>query len=256
MKAIILAGGMGTRLSEETTRIPKPLVEIGGMPIIWHIMKMYSAHNIHDFIICCGYKGVMIKKFFVDYFMHSGDLSVDLQSGRVTASQNKTEPWQVTLADTGENTMTGGRLKRIRSYLEGETDFCMTYGDGVTNADLTALMEFHKSHGRLATVTAVTPPGRFGALALEDSRVTGMQEKPPAGQSWINGGFFVLSTKVLDLIEDDSTVWERGPMETLAETDQLRAFRHDGFWQPMDTLREKIALEAMWSGGSAPWKTW
>jgi glucose-1-phosphate cytidylyltransferase len=255
MKAVILAGGLGSRLSEETSTKPKPMVEIGGRPILWHIMKIYSAHGIHDFLICCGYKGYIIKEYFANYFLHMSDVTFDLTQNRMRVHQNYAEPWQVTLVDTGAETMTGGRLRRVRSYLEGEDAFCFTYGDGLADIDIGALIEFHRSEGTLATVTAVQPPGRFGALVVEGHRVTDFSEKP-TGDSWINGGFFVLSPKVIDYIAGDETVWEREPMERLARDGQLSTYVHQGFWQPMDTLRDRQQLEEAWGSGRAPWKIW
>jgi glucose-1-phosphate cytidylyltransferase len=255
MKCVILAGGLGTRISEETAVRPKPMIEIGGKPILWHIMKIYSAHGIHDFIICLGYKGYMIKEYFANYFLHMSDVTFDMASNRMEVHQKKVEPWTVTLVDTGEETMTGGRLKRVADYLKGE-DFCMTYGDGVGNVDITKLVSFHRQQGRLATLTATQPPGRFGALNLQDNLITSFQEKPQGDGSWINGGFFVLSPKVMEYIEGDETSWERGPMERLAKEHQLSAYTHRGFWQPMDTLRDKTLLESLWSSGKAPWRVW
>jgi glucose-1-phosphate cytidylyltransferase len=257
MKAVILAGGLGTRLSEETVVRPKPMVEIGSRPILWHIMKIYSAHGINDFIICCGHKGYVIKEYFANYFLHMSDVTFDLRSdNQMQVHQQFAEPWKVTLVDTGDQTMTGGRLKRVQPYLAGEDDFCFTYGDGVSDVDLTKLIAFHKSHGKSATVTAVQPPGRFGALELKADAVTSFTEKPHGDGMFINGGFFVLSPKVLDLIEGDRTIWEKGPLESLARDSQLQAFKHYGFWQPMDTLRDKQLLEDLWAGGAAPWKQW
>ncbi len=255
MKAVILAGGLGTRIAEETSSRPKPMVEIGGKPILWHIMKMYSAHGVHDFVICCGYKGYMIKEYFANYFLHMSDVTFDMSNNSMEIHQKKAEPWKVTLIDTGENTLTGGRLKRVRDYLDNE-EFCFTYGDGVGSVDITKLIEFHKKHGKSATVTAVQPPGRFGALEMKGSTVTSFVEKPHGDGMYINGGFFVLNPSVIDLIEGDSTIWERQPLETLATNGQLEAFKHDGFWQPMDTLRDKQNLEEMWQSGKAPWKVW
>jgi glucose-1-phosphate cytidylyltransferase len=231
------------------------MIEIGGKPILWHIMKIYSAHGIHDFIICLGYKGYMIKEYFANYFLHMSDVTFDMASNRMEVHQKKVEPWTVTLVDTGEETMTGGRLKRVADYLKGE-DFCMTYGDGVGNVDITKLVSFHRQQGRLATLTATQPPGRFGALNLQDNLITSFQEKPQGDGSWINGGFFVLSPKVMEYIEGDETSWERGPMERLAKEHQLSAYTHRGFWQPMDTLRDKTLLESLWSSGKAPWRVW
>lgn len=255
MKAVILAGGLGTRISEETSTRPKPMVEIGGKPILWHIMKVYSAHGIHDFIICCGYKGYVIKEYFANYFLHMSDVTFDMHHNKMEVHQRNAEPWKVTLVDTGEETMTGGRLKKVRRYLT-EEDFCFTYGDGVGNVDITKLVAFHKEQGTLATLTATQPPGRFGALNMEQHKITNFQEKPQGDGSWINGGFFVLSPKVLDYIEGDQTIWERVPMERLAAEGQMSAYLHRGFWQPMDTLRDKNHLEELWTSGKAPWKTW
>lgn len=255
MKAVILAGGLGTRIAEETSTRPKPMVEIGGKPILWHIMKMYSAHGVNEFVICCGYKGYMIKEYFANYFLHMSDVTFDMSNNGMEIHQKNAEPWKVTLIDTGENTLTGGRLKRVRAYL-GDEDFCFTYGDGVGSVDITKLIQFHKQHGKRATVTAVQPPGRFGALEMNDIEVCSFVEKPHGDGMYINGGFFVLNPKVIDLIEDDSTIWERKPLETLASNGQLQAFKHDGFWQPMDTLRDKQHLEELWQSGQAPWKVW
>lgn len=255
MKAVILAGGLGTRLSEETAVRPKPMVEIGGRPVLWHIMKIYSAHGVRDFIICLGYKGYMIKEYFANYFLHMSDVTFDIAANRMEVHQASAEPWRVTLVDTGDNTMTGGRLRRVKDYLADE-DFCFTYGDGVANIDVSALLKFHREHGKLATMTAVQPPGRYGAVRLDGRRVTGFQEKPQGDGGWINGGFFVLSPKVTDLISEDATVWEKEPLQTLAESGQLCAWNHEGFWQPMDTLREKSHLEELWDSGEAPWKVW
>lgn len=255
MKAVILAGGLGTRLSEETQIKPKPMVEVGGKPILWHILKTYSAHGINEFIICLGYKGYVIKEYFANYFLHMSDVTFDMAQNRMEVHQNNAEPWKVTLVDTGEKTMTGGRLKRVRSFLDGE-DFCFTYGDGVADVDVAKLVAFHRQQGRLATVTAVQPPGRYGALDMEGALVRGFLEKPRGEGGWINGGFFVLSPKVIDLIADDTTSWEVGPMQHLAALGEMVAFEHGGFWQPMDTLREKIYLEELWNSGKAPWKVW
>ena len=255
MKAVILAGGLGTRISEETGSRPKPMVEIGGKPILWHILKMYSAHGVNDFVICCGYKGYVIKEYFANYFLHNSDVTFDLGTNEMHVHQKYAESWKVTLIDTGENTMTGGRLKRVRNYLDQE-DFCFTYGDGVSDIDITGLINFHRKENVLATVTAVQPPGRFGSLATQGSRVTGFMEKPAGEGGWINGGFFVLSPKVIDLISNDFTVWEREPLESLAQQGQLTSFMHHGFWQPMDTLRDKMHLEELWQSGQAPWKAW
>lgn len=256
MKAVILAGGLGTRISEETHLKPKPMVEIGGRPILWHIMKIYSAYGVNDFVICCGYKGYLIKEYFANYFLHMSDVTFDMAINRMEVHQKKAEPWRVTLVDTGDLTLTGGRLKRVGQYLKDETEFCFTYGDGVADINIDALIEFHRQHGKLATVTAVQPPGRYGALLREGNCVRGFQEKPPGDGAWINGGFFVLSPRVLDYIEDDQTSWEGAPLETLAREGQLEAFDHRGFWQPMDTLRDKNQLEELWQGGRAPWKVW
>jgi len=256
MKAVILAGGLGTRISEETTVRPKPMVEIGGKPILWHIMKIYSHYKINEFIICLGYKGYLVKEFFANYFIHMSDVTIDLQSNQMHIHQNKAEPWKVTLVETGENSMTGGRLKRVAPYLDKSSDFCFTYGDGVADINLTELIAHHKRHKLLATITATQPPGRFGALAVMDHKVMGFKEKPDGDGSWINAGFFVLSPKVLDYLEDDYTIWESKPLEILSKELQLTAFHHKGFWQPMDTLRDKIHLENLWQSGKAPWKVW
>jgi glucose-1-phosphate cytidylyltransferase len=256
MKAVILAGGLGTRLSEETSIKPKPMVEIGGKPILWHIMKSYSAHGINDFIICCGYKGYVIKEYFANYFLHTSDVTFDLQNNEMEVHSRHAEPWKVTLVDTGDDTLTGGRLKRVERYVRDEESFCFTYGDGVSDVNIGALIAFHKSHGKLATLTATQPPGRFGALNLEGQRINSFQEKPQGDGGWINGGFFVLSPEVIDGIEGDATTWEKKPMERLAKEGQLDAYFHRGFWQPMDTLRDKIHLEELWQSGTAPWKTW
>ena len=254
MKAVILAGGLGTRISEESSVRPKPMVEIGGMPIIWHILKIYSAHGINDFIICCGYKGYLIKEYFANYFLHMSDVTIDLSNNSMDVHYKNAEPWRITLVDTGLNTETGGRLKRISQYLD--SDFCMTYGDGLGSVDISSLIAFHKKHGKYATMTAVQPPGRFGALMIDGNHVKAFNEKPQGDGSWINGGFFVLSRKVLDLIPADNTFWEKGPLESLASQSQLQAFYHYGFWRPMDTLRDKHILEELWSSGEAPWKVW
>ena len=257
MKAVILAGGLGTRLSEETATRPKPMVEIGGRPILWHIMKLYSAYGVNDFLICCGYKGYVIKEYFANYFLHMSDVTFDMERNTMDVHQRKAEPWRVTLVDTGDLTMTGGRLGHLRPYLSDENAFCMTYGDGVSDVDIGALIAFHRRHGGDATVTAVQPSGRYGALVVADNdQVDGFIEKPRGDGGWINGGFFVLSPHCLDLIENDQTIWEQRPLETLATTGQLHAFRHEGFWQPMDTLRDKVHLEQLWSTGTAPWKIW
>jgi glucose-1-phosphate cytidylyltransferase len=254
VKAVILAGGVGSRISEETSLRPKPMIEIGGYPILWHIMKIYAAHGITEFVICLGYKGYFIKEYFANYYLHASDVTFDLGSGGVEVHQATAEPWRVTLVDTGEETMTGGRLKRVLPYL-GDDDFCFTYGDGVTDLDITALVDYHKQQGTLATVTAVQPPGRFGALETDEGRVNAFVEKPHGDGSWINGGFFVLSPKVGDYIEGDSTVWEREPLERLARDRQLSAYRYEGFWQMMDTLRDKNLLEELWAS-DAPWQVW
>ena len=256
MKAVILAGGYGTRLSEETHSRPKPMVEIGGRPMLWHIMKMYSAHDVNDFVVCCGYRGYMIKEYFANFSLHMSDITFDLEHNTVHVRKERTEPWKVTLIDTGEGTLTGGRLKRVADYVEGEDEFCMTYGDGLSDVDISATITFHREHGRLATVTAVKPPGRFGALELEGQRVTGFMEKPTGDEGLINGGFFVLDPRCLDLIEGDDTRWEDEPLTRLAAEDQLRAYEHHGFWQPMDTVRERNLLEDLWASGGAPWETW
>lgn len=257
MQAMILAGGFGTRISEESAIRPKPMVEIGGRPILWHIMKMYLAHGVNDFVICCGYKGHLIKQFFRDYAMDGADIAFDMREGTTTMLRTSTEPWKVTLVDTGLNVMTGGRIKRAAKYL-GEGPFCCTYGDGVSDVDITQLIAFHKAQKSLATVTAVQPPGRFGAFTLpaNNMRVPAFKEKPGGDGAWVNGGFFVLERGVVDLVEGDDTIWERGPMERLAATEQLAAFRHEGFWQPMDTLHDKQTLELLWDSGKAPWKKW
>lgn len=256
MKAVILAGGLGTRISEETHLKPKPMIEIGGKPILWHIMKLYSAHGVHDFVICCGYKGYLIKEYFANYFLHMSDVTFDMEHNRMEVHQRKAEPWRVTLVDTGEDTMTGGRLMRVADYVRGEEAFCFTYGDGVADIDITREVAFHRQHGKWATVAAVQPPGRYGALQMAGERVAGFSEKPRGDGGLINGGFFVLSPKCLDLIEDDHSSWESEPLARLAGQGQLMAFAHKGFWQPMDTLREKNLLEDLWSSGKAPWKVW
>jgi glucose-1-phosphate cytidylyltransferase len=256
MKAVILAGGLGTRISEETTLKPKPMVEIGGRPILWHIMKLYSAHGVNDFIICCGYKGYIIKEYFANYFLHMSDVTFDMATNKMHIHQNNAEPWQVTLVDTGEDSMTGGRLRRVRDYVAGEEAFCFTYGDGVSDVDITALIAFHKNHGRIATVTAVEPAGRYGALITEGNLVTGFVEKPKGEVGWINGGFFVLSPSVIDYIDGDASSFEGESLTRIAAAGELEAFRHKGFWQAMDTLREKNLLEDLWQSGKAPWKIW
>lgn len=255
MKTVILAGGLGTRISEETTVRPKPLIEIGGRPILWHIMKIYSAHGFNDFIVCLGYKGYAIKEFFANYFMHTSDVTIDLATNRIETHRNQSEPWKVTLVDTGDQTMTGGRLRRVREYL-GDEDFFMTYGDGVGDVDLSQLLAFHRGQGTLATLTATQPPGRFGALHIEDDRVVTFEEKPPGDRAWVNGGFFVCSPKVIDYIDGDATVWEREPLERLASEGQLATFRHRGFWQPVDTIRDKFHLQELWDADAPPWKVW
>lgn len=256
MKAVILAGGLGTRISEETHLRPKPMIEIGGKPVLWHIMKIYSAHGINDFIICCGYKGYMIKEYFANYFLHMSDVTFDMVNNQMEVHDQKVEPWRVTLVDTGEDSMTGGRLKRVAEYVKNDEAFCFTYGDGVSDIDISASIDFHKKHGKLATVAAVLPPGRFGSLVRDGDRVTGFVEKPLGDGGWINGGFFVLSPKVMDFISGDSTSWELEPMAALSVCGELYTYEHSGFWQPMDTLREKNMLEDMWSSGKAPWKVW
>lgn len=254
-KAVFLAGGLGTRLAEETSIRPKPMVEIGGKPILWHIMKLYSNHGINEFIICLGYKGYLIKEYFQNYLLHTSDVTIDLEKNETVVHHRRTEPWKITLVDTGDSSMTGGRIKRIRPYI-GDESFCLTYGDGVSDINIRAEIDFHQKHGRDATVTVVRPAGRFGAAKIEDGIVKSFQEKPDGEAGWINAGFFVLSPRVFDLIEGDSTIWERGPMETLASTNQMMAFRHSGFWHAMDTLRDKQHLEELWEAGKAPWKTW
>jgi len=256
MKVVLLAGGLGSRISEETHLKPKPMIEIGGKPILWHILKMYSSHGFDEFIICCGYKGYVIKEYFANYFLHMSDVTFDMIDNSMEVHQRNTEPWKVTLVDTGEDTMTGGRLKRVRHHLDEKEAFCFTYGDGLSDVDISALVCFHNSHGHMATVTGVKPPGRYGALQIEGNAVTGFAEKPRGDGGRINGGFFVLSPLCLDLIDNDGTHWESGPMQSLAEQNQLMVYEHDGFWQPMDTLREKLILEDMWKVGKAPWKTW
>lgn len=257
MKAVILAGGLGTRISEETHLKPKPMIEIGGKPILWHIMKIYSHHGINDFVICCGYKGYIIKEYFANYFLHTSDVTFDMQHNRMEVHERFAEPWRVTLVDTGEETMTGGRLKRVAQYLDDDEPFCFTYGDGVIDTDISQLIAFHRAHGLQATLTATFPPGRFGALDISnDHKVLSFKEKPKGDGAQINGGFFILSPKVLDLIEGDETVWEREPLEALAHSEQLAAYHHSGFWQPMDTLRDKNYLEELWHAGRAPWKVW
>ncbi|GAB3215018.1 glucose-1-phosphate cytidylyltransferase [Pseudaeromonas pectinilytica] len=256
MKAVILAGGLGTRLSEETVVKPKPMVEIGGKPILWHIMKMYSAHGINDFVICCGYKGYVIKEYFANYFLHMSDVTFNMRENRMEVHHKRAEPWNVTLIDTGDASMTGGRLKRVAEYVKDDEAFLFTYGDGVSDVNIRQSIDFHLSHGKLATLTATFPPGRFGALDIQNKQIRAFQEKPKGDGAMINGGFFVLSPKVIDLIANDATTWEQEPLMTLAEQGQLMAFEHGGFWQPMDTLRDKHYLEGLWESGKAPWKVW
>ena len=256
MKAVILAGGLGTRITEETENKPKPMVEIGSKPVLWHIMKSYSFAGINDFIICCGYKGYVIKEYFANYFLHMSDVTFSMSDNKMHVHQKNAEPWKVTLVDTGINTMTGGRLKRIANYVKDEDLFCMTYGDGLSDIDIKDLITFHKNNKTLATVSAVFPPGRFGALEISNDLVTSFEEKPKGDGARVNGGFFVLSPKVLDFIKDDESIWEREPMENLAQKKEMGAYLHDGFWQPMDTLRDKLYLDDLWSRGEAPWKIW
>jgi glucose-1-phosphate cytidylyltransferase len=256
MKAVILAGGLGTRISEETHLKPKPMIEIGGKPILWHIMKLYSAHDVHDFVICCGYKGYVIKEYFANYFLHMSDVTFDMEHNQMEVHQRNAEPWRVTLVDTGDETLTGGRLKRVSEYVKDEEAFCFTYGDGVADVDVSEQIAFHKQHGRLATVTAVQPPGRYGALQMDGTRVAGFTEKPRGDGGLINGGFFVLSPRCLELIAGDHSSWEGQPLIRLAAEKQLMAYTHEGFWQPMDTLRDKTHLEELWDSGNAPWKVW
>lgn len=256
MKAVILAGGLGSRISEETTVRPKPMIEIGGKPILWHIMKIYSHYGINDFIICCGYKGYVIKEYFANYFLHMSDVTFDMNTNSMSVHQNYAEPWKVTLVDTGENSMTGGRLRRVKDYVKDEEMFCFTYGDGVADVNIAELIAFHREQEVQATLTATYPPGRFGALDIDASMVNSFKEKPKGDGGMVNGGFFVLSPKVIDLIEGDETTWEREPLEHLADTGNLAAFPHTGFWQPMDTLRDKMQLEELWQSGTAPWKIW
>lgn len=255
MKCILLAGGLGTRISEETSTKPKPMIEIGGKPILWHIMKTYASHGVNDFIICAGYKGYVIKEYFANYFLHMSDITFDMENNSMQVHQNKAEPWRVTIVDTGDDTMTGGRLLRVKEYVKNET-FCFTYGDGVSDIDISSLIEFHKKGKKWATVTAVQPPGRFGALKMDGFVVTSFEEKPHGDGGYINGGFFVLEPAVFDLIEGDPIIWERQPMEELARLRQIQAFKHDGFWRPMDTLRDKMYLEDLWNKSKAPWKKW
>ncbi len=256
MKAVILAGGLGTRLSEETHLKPKPMVEIGGKPIIWHILKIYHSFGINDFIICCGYKGYLIKEYFSNYFLHTNDISIDVANNKIKVVSNNAEQWKITLVDTGPNTLTGGRLKRVSDYLDKDESFCFTYGDGVADINIKELVSFHNSEGRLATLTAVQPPGRFGQISFERGKVLAFDEKPKGDNNWINGGFFVLKKPVLDLIEGDQTTWEAEPLNILAKEGQLSAYHHSGFWQPMDTLKDKMLLEDLWKRNSAPWKLW
>lgn len=256
MKAVILAGGLGTRLSEETVTKPKPMVEIGGKPILWHIMKIYSSYGVNEFIICLGYKGYIIKEYFANYFLHQSDVTFDMANNNMTVHKERAEPWKVTLIDTGDLTMTGGRLKRVKEYLKGDDAFCFTYGDGVANIDIRALIDFHKSHKAKATLTGAFPPGRFGALALEGDRIVSFKEKPRGDGSVVNAGFFILSPDVLDYIDDDDTVWEHGPLTRLSEERELMVYRHTDFWLPMDTLRDKNNLNKLWDDNIAPWKTW
>lgn len=256
MKAVILAGGFGTRISEETDFKPKPMIEIGGKPIIWHLMKIFSSYGINDFIICCGYKGYVIKEYFANYFLHMSDVTFDVANNKMIMHQHNIEPWIVTLVDTGEQTQTGGRLKKVSSYLENEKAFCFTYGDGLANVNIEKLIKFHESHGKLATVTAVQPPGRYGALNRLDNLVCDFEEKPKGDGGWINGGFFVLNPKCIDFIESDETIWEHSPLKEIANQKELMLFEHNDFWQPMDTLRDKRLLEQLWISNKAPWKTW
>ncbi len=256
MICVILAGGLGTRISEESHLKPKPMIEIGGKPILWHIMKLYSASGVNDFVICCGYKGYLIKEYFANYFLHMSDVTIDMQRNQTDVHQRKAEPWRVTLVDTGENSNTGGRLKRVSEYLDPDEPFCFTYGDGVADIDISREVSFHKKHGKLATICAVQPPGRYGALIRDGDTVLGFKEKPPGDGAWINGGFFVLQPGVIDYIQDDSTSWEGAALVQIANDGELEAWEHRGFWQPMDTLREKTYLEELWVGGKAPWKIW
>ncbi|MEZ5521248.1 MAG: glucose-1-phosphate cytidylyltransferase [Dokdonella sp.] len=255
MKAVILAGGLGTRISEETSLRPKPMIEIGGMPILWHILKIYSHYDINDFVICLGYKGFLIKEYFANYFLHMSDVTIDLQNNSMDVHHKHAEPWRITLVDTGIDTQTGGRLRRVMPYLDADS-FCFTYGDGLSDVDVRASIAFHRSKRTLATVCAVQPPGRFGALDINNGRITRFEEKPSGDGSWINGGFFVLEPGALDYIEDDTSIWERAPLESLARDRQLSAYIHDGFWHPMDTLRDRTKLEELWRNGTAPWKVW
>jgi glucose-1-phosphate cytidylyltransferase len=256
MKAVILAGGLGTRLSEETSVRPKPMVEVGGKPILWHILKIYSSHGINDFIICCGYKGYMIKEYFANYFLHQSDVTFCMKENSMHVHEKRAEPWTVTLVDTGDKTMTGGRLKRVAEYVKNDDVFCFTYGDGVSDVNISETIAFHKKHGKQATLTSALPPGRFGALDIKNNQILSFKEKPKGDGAMINGGFFVLSPKVIERIKDDSTVWEQEPLMGLAKDEELMAYQHEGFWQPMDTLRDKHHLEDLWQSGKAPWKTW
>ena len=256
MKAVILAGGLGTRIAEESSTKPKPMVEVGGKPILWHILKTYAAHGVNDFVICCGYKGYVIKEYFANYFLHMSDVTFDLEKNQMQVHNNSSEPWRVTLVDTGEATMTGGRLKRVRAHVGDDDAFCFTYGDGVGDVDIGALIAHHRQHGLLATLTATQPPGRFGTVELDGHHVRQFQEKPHGDGAWINAGFFVLSPKIIDYIDNDQTIWERDPLERLAREQQLSVWRHEGFWQPMDTMRDKTHLEELWASGKAPWKVW
>ena len=256
MKAVILAGGLGTRLSEETSTRPKPMVEIGGKPILWHIMKIYSYHGVNNFIVCCGYKGYVIKEYFANYFLHMSDVTLDMKNNSMEVHNKRAEPWTITLVDTGDNSMTGGRLRRVADYIRDEEAFCFTYGDGVSNINISETIKFHKKHGKFATLSATIPPGRFGALDIQNRQVMSFKEKPKGDGAMINGGFFVLSPKVLDYISNDSTVWEQEPLITLAKDGELMSYEHHGFWQPMDTLRDKVHLEELWESGNAPWKLW
>ncbi|UUL82164.1 glucose-1-phosphate cytidylyltransferase [Sphingomonas qomolangmaensis] len=256
MKAVILAGGLGTRFSEETSMRPKPMIEIGGRPILWHILKIYASHGVNDFVICCGYKGYVIKEYFSNYALHTSDVTIDMRDNTIDVHERRAEPWRITLVDTGETSMTGGRLRRVANYVRDESEFFFTYGDGVGDIDVAASLAFHRSHGKAATLTATAPPGRFGALRMEGAKITSFEEKPDGDGGLINGGFFVLSPKVLDYIDDDSSVWEQEPLHRLSADGELMAFEHRGFWQPMDTLRDKVHLENLWERGVAPWKTW
>lgn len=256
MKAVILAGGLGTRISEESYLKPKPMIEIGGKPILWHIFKIYSAHGVNEFVVCLGYRGYLIKEYFANYYLHLSDVTFDIQRNRMEVHQENAEPWRVTLVDTGELTKTGGRLKKIEEYLTPDQPFCFTYGDGLADVDITAEIEFHKQHGKLATVCAVQPPGRYGALVLEGTTVKEFEEKPPGDGTWINGGFFVLQPEVVNYIDDEATAWEKEPLRKIAKDGQLEAWEHEGFWQPMDTLRDRTLLEELWANNKAPWKIW